>query len=42
MVKTAPAKAKSMAFLKILVLGKNIQKDEITKNNSDNPKKIFK
>jgi len=28
--------------LKISLLGINIQKEEITKNKSDNPKKIFR
>jgi hypothetical protein len=37
-----PPKVKYIPFLKILVEGKNIQKDEITKNNKDRPKKILK
>ena len=32
---------KRIPFLKVDVEGRNIQKDEITKNNSDNPKKIL-
>jgi len=41
-VKTNPARVKYIPFLKIDDLGKNIQNDEITKNNKDKPKKIFK
>ena len=41
-VNTTPAKVKYKPFLKIVVPGMNIQNDEITKNKSDNPKKIFK
>jgi hypothetical protein len=36
-----PAKEKYNPFLNTSVLGKNIQKDEITKNSSEAPKKIF-
>ncbi len=32
----------AIPFLNILVLGLNIQKVEITKNNRDNPKNIFR
>lgn len=37
-----PAKTKYIPFLNIVVLGKNIQKEEITKNSKDVPKNIFK
>lgn len=37
-----PAIVNAMPFLNILVLGLYIQKVEITKNNSDKPKKIFR
>jgi hypothetical protein len=37
-----PPAVKYIPFLKILVDGKNIQKDEMTKNNKDRPKKILK
>lgn len=40
-VKTTPAKVKYMPFLKMVVLGKNIQKEERTKKNSENPKNMF-
>ena len=36
-----PARVKYMPFLKTEVWGKNIQKEEITKNKSDIPKNIF-
>ena len=41
-VKIIPDKVKYSPFLKIVVLGKNIQKEETTKKNSDNPKNTFK
>ena len=44
-IKTAnkmPAKTKYMPFLNIVVLGRNIQKEEITKKKRDIPKNIFK
>ena len=37
-VNATPVKAKYKPFLKTVVLGKNIQKDDTTKNNSDKPK----
>jgi hypothetical protein len=42
MVNTIPARVKYNPFLKIVVFGKYIQKDDNTKNNSDKPKNIFK
>ena len=42
MVKTKPAIAKYIPFLKIFDLGTNIKKDETAKNNNETPKKIFK
>jgi hypothetical protein len=42
MVSSTPAAVKINPFLKIVVLGINIQKLEITKNSSDTPKKIFR
>ena len=36
-----PAKENIIPFLKTEVLGRNIQKDEITKNIKETPKKIF-
>lgn len=42
MVKIIPAKVRYIPFLKIVVFGKNIQKEETTKNNNDNPKNTFK
>ena len=41
-VNTRPAAVKYNPFLNIVVLGMNIQKEDNTKNNRDNPKKIFK
>jgi hypothetical protein len=37
-----PAKTKYIPFLNIVVLGRNIQKEEITKKNRDTTKNIFK
>ena len=42
MVSTMPAVAKYIPFLKIGIFGVYIQNAESTKNNNDNPKKIFK
>jgi hypothetical protein len=41
-VNITPANVKYSPFLKIVVFGKNIQKADITKNNSDTPKKTFR
>jgi hypothetical protein len=41
-VSTIPARVKYSPLRKTLVEGRNIQKAETTKNNNDNPKKIFK
>lgn len=41
MVSTIPPMVKYNPFLNIEVAGINIQKEDITKNNSDKPKKIF-
>ena len=41
-VNIAPANVKYSPFLKMVVFGKNIQKADTTKNNSEIPKKIFK
>lgn len=41
-VRIIPANVKYIPFLKIVVLGKNIQKEEITKNNNDIPKNTFR
>lgn len=40
-VKIIPPNVKYIPFLKIVVLGKNIQKEEIEKNNNESPKNIF-
>lgn len=40
-IRTSPAKVKYIPFLKAVVLGINIQKEEITKNNNEAPKNIF-
>lgn len=37
-----PAMVKYIPFLKMLVEGKNIQKEDMTKNNRENPKNILK
>jgi hypothetical protein len=42
MVSSTPAAVKINPFLKIVVLGMNIQKLEMTKKSSDTPKKMFK
>jgi hypothetical protein len=39
---TIPARVKYIPFLKMVVPGVNIQKEDITKKKSDRPKKIFK
>ena len=41
-VRIIPAKVNKIPFLKILVDGINIQKDDITKNNKATPKNKFK
>ena len=41
-VRTNPAKANQIPFLKMLVLGRNIQKEEITKKKRDTPKNTFR
>jgi len=42
MVRTIPASVKYNPFLKMVVLGINIQKDDMTKKSSEIPKKTFK
>ena len=37
-----PASEKYIPFLKMLVEGKNIQKEDITKNRREKPKNILK
>jgi hypothetical protein len=41
-VSITPASVKYNPFLKILVLGINIQKEEITKNSNDTAKKTLR
>jgi hypothetical protein len=41
-VRTIPASVKYRPFLKMVVFGINIQKEEITKNNKPIPKKILR
>ena len=38
---TIPARVKYIPFLNTEVWGKNIQKEDITKNKRETPKKIF-
>jgi len=41
-VRTIPAIVKMIPFLKILVFGINIQKEEITKKNRETPKNMLR
>ena len=41
-VKTTPDRVKYKPFLKTVVFGRNVQKEETTKNNSDNPKNTLR
>ena len=42
MVRSMPAGIKKRPFLKMVVFGKNIHKEEMTKNNKPRPKKTLR